>query len=389
MRTRKLRRTSAATAAVALALLAGSADAQRAEPLAQQGAADAPARASSDSQPLNKKAWRQLAEPAKAGWDAEGLAGARKVAEEAGSAAVFAVHRGRVVLAWGEVKRRFKCHSVRKSIASALLGMAVAGKRIDLDEALSTLEIDDLEPLSKVEKAARVRDLMCARSGIYHPAAKEPAGMKRSRPKRFSKKPGEAFFYNNWDFNTLAAIFEKRCGLGLVEAFDRWLARPLGMEDYRPQDGSYELEPGNSRHPAYAFRISARDLARFGMLFARDGRVAERRVLSKAWIKESTSAHSDLGAGRGYGYMWWLYRAGSLAKQPSLNSVDSFAAHGTGGQFVLVVPSRDFVLVHRGDTDNGRRVPGSAVWKIAESIFAAMPAAVVKGAEQSGASSGL
>ena len=83
----------------------------------------------------------------------------------------MAIYRGRVLGAWGEVSRRFELHSVRKSIVSALYGEAVARDRIDLDLTLGGIGIEDREPLTALERRARLRDLLAARSGVYRPAS--------------------------------------------------------------------------------------------------------------------------------------------------------------------------------------------------------------------------
>ncbi len=315
--------------------------------------------------------WRQYASPEEAGWSGELLAEAWSFADEIDSAAVFVVFRGHALLAWGDVERRFECHSVRKSLMNALLGRAVESGALDTETSLLELGIDDLQPLSAEERGARVIDLLGARSGVYHPAAKEPADMRASRPARGSHRPGEFFFYNNWDFNVLGTIFERATGKGVFQAFREWFAAPLGMEDFRLQDGFAQLEPTRSRFPAHAFRLSARDLARFGQLYLeRDAREG-RALLSAAWIEESTRPHTDLGGGRGYGLLWWTYAAGSLGSYPHLDPHDHFAAIGTGGQLVLVVPGAELVFVHRGDTDHGREVRGERIWALVERVLAA------------------
>lgn len=321
--------------------------------------------------------WQQLQDPAAAGWNVDGLRAAREAAERHGSAATMAAHGGRVVLAWGDIERRYECHSVRKSILSAMYGIAVEQGLVDPKASLDALGIDDLEPLSDVEKSACIADLLAARSGIYHPAAKEPSDMKRGRPPRHSKKPGEAFHYNNWDFNVLGVILGQGAKRDLFALFEEWLAKPLGLEDFEAGDATYELEPSNSRHPAYAFRLSARDLLRFGQLYARNGKWGDRQVIPERWVATSTAVVSQFENGRGYGYMWWVYPAGSMRSLPSLDRHDLIAAIGTGGQLLLVVPAADFVFVHRGDTDNDRLVSGGEVWKIAEQVFAARPASLV------------
>ena len=317
-------------------------------------------------------AWKQYARPEAAGFASAALEEARVSAERLGSAAVFVVVDGHALLAWGEVDRPLECHSVRKSLVSALIGIHAARGTIDLDATVGELGIDDEPPLSDTEKEARVRDLLAARSGVYHPAAKEPDDMKAERPERGAHAPGEWWWYNNWDFNVVGVVLERALEEDLFAAFQRDLARPLGMEDFRLEHGLAEFEPSSSIHPAHAFRMSARDLARFGWLFACGGSRDGRSIVPSSWVAESTRVHSELPGGRGFGWMWWVYPAGTLGKDlPALDRHDAFAAVGTGGQLVLVVPAARFVFVHRVDTRSGRSVRGGPVWALAERVLAA------------------
>ncbi len=309
--------------------------------------------------------WLQYRKPRLGGFDADKLAAVRAQAEEAGSGAVLIVRKGLVVEAWGDVERKFKCHSVRKSLLSALYGAPVARGEIDLAATLGGLGIDDVDPLTDLEKTATVEQLLQGRSGVYHPAAKEPRSMKKGRPTRGSAKPGERFWYNNWDFNTAGHVFEQVTGRGIFEAFDQDLATPLGMEDFEIGDAFYQFERGSSRVPAYAFRLSARDAARLGLLYLRDGKWDGRDLVPTDWIERSLKPHSDLDGGRGYGYMWWIYGPGTIASLPELTV---YAARGTGGQLIALVPDLDLVVVHRGDTDFSRGVAGGEVWSLVSGI---------------------
>src|SRR5262245_30613832 len=95
--------------------------------------------------PLQQGDWRQYANPEEAGFSSEKLAEAWEHANRAGSAAVFAVQRGNVLLAWGAIETRFECHSVRKSLMNALIGLAVTRGELALDASLAQLGIDDLQ----------------------------------------------------------------------------------------------------------------------------------------------------------------------------------------------------------------------------------------------------
>jgi CubicO group peptidase (beta-lactamase class C family) len=78
------------------------------------------------------------------------------------------------------------------------------------ERTLAELGIDDEPPvLTSVERQATILDLLRARSGVYHDAARETPAMRSRRPLRGSHAPGSLFYYNNWDFNVLGAVFQK------------------------------------------------------------------------------------------------------------------------------------------------------------------------------------
>ena len=293
--------------------------------------------------------WAVVDDPAATGWSAGRLAEAQDCAKSIGSAALMAAHGGRVVLEWGETARRYNCHSIRKSLLSALIGIAVEDGRIDLGATLEALEIDDRLGLSATERSATVLDLLQARSGIHHAAGYESAWMRSIKPDRFSYAPGMHWCYSNWDFNALGTIYRRVTGQDIFAAFAEAIAAPLAMQDFRAADGSY-VPSTVSDHPAYPFRMTARDLARFGLLFLRGGRWGDRQVVPRDWVQQSVKPYSDAGPRGAYGYMWWVARDEILL--PGMLMPDgSYSAQGVGGHYVIVVPSHDLVVVHRVDTD--------------------------------------
>ena len=302
------------------------------------------------------KNWQKTSTPEHLGWSSEKLVAVRAYSEKIGSAAVMIVDDGVVVDAWGDITRKFECHSMRKSLLSALIGIHVEGGHIDMSKTMEELGIDDNEPsLTATEKQATVADLIKARSGIYHPALGESPGMKARRPDRHSHAPGTFWYYNNWDFNALGRIFEQETGTKIFEEFDRCIAKPLQMEDFKVGDCRYltgnNYDTGElSIHPYYLFRMSARDLARFGLLFLRKGRWRNQQIISAQWVRESTTSHSRTGPESGYGYMWWTGIKGGLF--PNVRIKDhSFYASGFRGHRIIVLPYRNLVIVHRVDTD--------------------------------------
>jgi len=110
--------------------------------------------------------------------------------------------------------------------------------------------------------------------------------MRVARPARGSHHLGTFWYYNNWDFNVLGTVFRRMTGEDIYGAIDRRIAKPIGMEDYRPEEGEYGLED-SSLHPSYLFRISARDLARFGLLYLHRGRWRGDQLIPAAWVDAS------------------------------------------------------------------------------------------------------
>ena len=313
--------------------------------------------------------WMRYADVEQAGFDAAKLAAARETWEGLPSSAFLVIADGAVVAAWGEVERRFMCHSVRKSFLSALYGIYWDRGEIELNKTLADLGIDDEpDPLLETEKQARILDLLKARSGVFHPAAY--AGRTDSRP-RGSEGPGRYFAYNNWDFNTSAAILMQETGDDVFEAFDHYFGQPLQMEDWRLSDGYYHYERDKSKYPAYPFRMSARDAARFGLLFARDGMWDGERILSEHWIQRSSALYSIDNDIFGYGFYWWVLR------EPRFTRHGMYSALGVGNQMIAVLPKSDMVIVNRANTYEGEGTPTRALLDLIEQVLEALTGAPV------------
>jgi CubicO group peptidase (beta-lactamase class C family) len=303
------------------------------------------------------KAWNVVESPEKAGWSSEKLAAAKTYGESIGSSAVMIVQSGRVVREWGDIDKKITSYSVRKSLISGLYGIYAASGVIDVNETLEHLGIDDSpDSLTKDERRARVVDILRARSGVYHPVDFESPAQKQFRPARGSHAPGTFWFYNNWDFNVLGTIFQKKTGKNIGQAFYERIAEPIGMQDFRPDDVFY-LGGTDSIHPAFLFEISARDLSRYGLLYLRKGCWRDKQIIPKSWVEKSSHANemirlNGVEAG-GYEYLWWVEYGGKHLPEATLPGM--YSARGAGGHYILVIPSLDLVIVHRVDNDAAGR----------------------------------
>jgi len=318
--------------------------------------------------------WERAASPSDAGWSVQKLAAARKFSSTLDTAALMIIQDGLVIDEWGVTALPLKCHSVRKSLLSALYGRYVENGIIDLDATLQELGIDDREPsLSEAEQQARIRDLLSARSGIYHPALYETKAMAAARPERGSHPPDTFWYYNNWDFNAACTIFENLTGRSLFEDFEDRLAVPLQMQDFVRDRHTHYVTGKDSVHPAYPFELSTRDLARIGLLFLRGGQWNGQQLISADWIKTSTQSYSTAGSSGGYGFMWWVAVNGTHFPGVSLPE-GSFSARGHRGQYLVVIPKWDLVVVHRVNSfQRDTRTSKSDFGKLLAGILAARP----------------
>lgn len=299
--------------------------------------------------------------PEEVGYSSQQLNDAKQFAEQSGYAAVMALYDGKVFLSWGDITKNYKCHSIRKPFLSALYGIHIEKGNISLDATLEDLGIDDIPPsLTNEEKQATVRDLLKSRSGVYHEAAAETQEAKDLRPDRGSHPPGTFFYYNNWDFNALGTIFEQESETKIFEEFKSKIADPIGMEDFSIDNCYYQYEDTLSMHPAYSFRMSARDMARFGVLYQKNGSWKGSQIFPSEWINESTTTFSILDStlGIGYGYMWNTIPEGSAFEQ--LIGSSGYYHTGVGVHMVSILPELKLVIVERYDTDGVWTDPGDA-----------------------------
>jgi CubicO group peptidase (beta-lactamase class C family) len=287
-------------------------------------------------------------------WSQQALATANTYADSLHDSSVMVVQCGHVVDQWGDTSKKLTTFSVRKSLISALYGIYAAEGKIDINETLEQAGIDDTpSPLTNPERQAKIVDLLRARSGVYHAAAFEVDFQRKMRPERGSHAPGSFWFYNNWDFNVLGTIFEKKTGLKIGQAFYERIAKPIGMQDFQPGDVYYIGDTSVSMHPAFMFQMTARDMARFGLLYLNHGRWKNHQIIPADWVEKSTHTsemvhlgHTNLG---GYEYLWWVEYGGIHIPEATLPGM--YSAQGAGGHYILVIPSLNTVIVNQFDNE--------------------------------------
>jgi CubicO group peptidase (beta-lactamase class C family) len=161
--------------------------------------------------------------------------------------------------------------------------------------------------------------------------------------------PGTAWTYTNGNPAILARIVRDKVGgdaLHVLRFARRELFAPLGI-----RNATLEIDAtGTPIAGAFLF-MTARDWARFGMLFLEDGVVGGRRILPEGWVRYSTTPTHD--ALVGYGAGWWINRGdsrGARFRRDHGMPADAFMAQGIYGQTVVVVPSERLVIARFGTT---------------------------------------
>ena len=239
--------------------------------------------------------------------------------------------------------------SMAKSMTHALYGLLVKDALIDLDSPAPVAEW-----AHDARSAITVQQLLNMSSGLqffedYVDADKsdciemlfgsgqhDVAGYGASLP--LEHTPGTVWNYSSGTTNILCRIAGEV--LGGAESMHTYLTNrlfePLGMASAVPKFDAAGTFIGSSF--VYA---TARDFARFGLLYLNDGMVGDQRILPEAWVDHATSAVAYVPDTEPYGYgaHWWLW--------PEL---DAFACQGYEGQRIVVVPKKNAVVVRLGKT---------------------------------------
>ena len=251
---------------------------------------------------------------------------------------------------------RTRTWSTAKSIAATLIGILVDDGRLKLDEPLG---IEWLPALKKPEVDPRngitLRHLLNMSSGLYPVDSLNreyttgssraywagASSVKGARDRGLVREPGTYWDYENFD--TLLAVYAMKLALGDDEVYQEFPQRAL-----LDRIGMRSTLIGTDRFHDFVLSsqvyTNARDLARFGQLYAQGGTWQGERIISEAWIAfVRTPAPSTSKLGNFYGGQWWL-----VPDDRDDVPRSAYATAGTRGQFVIVVPSHDLVIVRRG-----------------------------------------
>ncbi len=318
---------------------------------------------SGDAQIYPDKNWTTHRNPSIACWgETERMNFTRHIIDSTNITGLVIVHKGKIVLEYGDIEENSYIASCRKSVLAMLFGNYIENSTLDLNKTLEDLNIEDVSKLFPIEKKATLKNLISARSGVYLNGS-NGGDFRRYAPERGSVEPGTHWLYSNWDFNVAGHIFEQETNSNIYDEIESQLAIPLQMEDW---DKSLQAKNGNhevSKFPVYHMWFSTRDMARIGLLMLRKGKWNDKQVIPEKRvveiIKQRTSyveaqksvpllKEDDMDLG--YGYMWWL-----IENTDDYRLKNAYSAQGALGQNITVYPEIDVVLAFKTKSNYRRR----------------------------------
>ena len=296
---------------------------------------------------------------------------------------LLVVHRGQIVherYAPGvDMTTRTRTWSTAKSIASTLIGMLVDEGRMSLDEPLGF----DWQPkVASVERDPRsaitLRHALNMSSGLfpvdndgleyatgsglaYWAGASSIQGMRQPGSIR---EPGTYWDYENYD--TLRAVYAMKLAVG-EEAYLEYPRRAL-LDRIGMRNTLLSVDRFGDFILSSQVYTNARDLARFGLLYQQGGVWNDERLLSEDWIEfVRTPAPATAERGNFYGGQFWL-----VPDERTDVPGAAYSTSGNRGQYVIILPSRELVIVRRG-LDYGRQ--GFDRWDLLREVLKAFPEA--------------
>lgn len=303
----------------------------------------------------------QTARPAEVGLSAAGLAKVRQWHEKNGSKTGLVVRHGRVAAEWyfgdAAASTRYLVFSTSKSFASTAAGLLITDGKLKLDTTVGQV-LPDVKPEGK--RAVTVKQLLSMTSGVHNkPLADEPKVFSYSLDEApLDYPPGSKWDYNNCGLSLLSPVIKKTSGQELDQLLDKRIFQPIGI---RRDDWSWDQVEGRTL-PYSGLHITARALARFGLLFLNRGRWQDQQLLPAEWVKEATAPSQSMN--KAYGYLWWNNTTGRWPTVPR----DAYASLGHLDNDMLIVPSLDLIVVRQVGDDpasKGKKRDIGQLWSLA------------------------
>lgn len=292
------------------------------------------------------------------------------------------VHKGDIIherYADGvDMNTKTRTWSTAKSIAVTLMGILADQGKLELDkplgiEWLPTERSPETDPRSEIT----LRNVLNMSSGLYTVDNRRmeyatgsglsywagASSVNGARNRGLIRKPGTFWDYENYD--TILGVLAMKNALGNSQTYLEFPRKAL-LDKLGMRNTFLSVDRFGDFIMSSQVYTNARDLARFGLLYQQNGIWNGDRIISEEWIEfVRTPAPSTADRGNFYGGQWWL-----VPDDRNDMPKDAYATAGNRGQYVIVVPSHDLVIVRRG-LDYGRQ--GFNRWDLTREVLKAFP----------------
>lgn len=244
-------------------------------------------------------------------------------------------------------------YSVSKTFTAAAVGLAVDRGLLSTDDQVGAILADKMPAHVSANLAAmRVGDLLTMSSGVT------PDWEMRNRftdwmPVWLSKPnrgPGKNFAYDSMCSYLLSAIVQRVTGQTVLEYLNDHIFGPMGVTD-----AEWEVSPEGVNTGGWGLHVRPEVMAKFGQMLLDKGRYGGERLLSEQWVESMMTPHIRANAAEHYGYQMW-----------QCGHMGAWRADGAYGQYIVVIPEKDMVVVMTQCSARGAAKSLAPVWKLAE-----------------------
>lgn len=298
-----------------------------------------------------------------------------KAVQEAGQDlhSLMIVQHGRVVaetwLGEGAPERPHVLNSVSKTFTATAVGFAVSEGKLSVTDKVISFFPDRLPAtLSEEWQTMEIRHLLTMSTGHdVDPTDKIRSSGRGEWVKEFlatplAHAPGTVHVYNSMATYMLSAIVQQVTGQRVIDYLYPRLFRPLGIVG-----ATWQESPEGMNCGGWGLYVKTEDMAKLGQFFLQKGQWKGEQLLPASWIEEATTAHIDSYPSgvkkenlrmkpsesdwlQGYGYQLWRCRH------------QAYRADGAYGQFIIVVPGREAVIVTTAHIDD-MQAELNLIWK--------------------------
>lgn len=251
-------------------------------------------------------------------------------------------------------KTRFQSWSMAKSITNALVGLMVKEGIMDITKPVNLPQWQNderkhitLKDLMQMQSGLQWNEDYGNRSDVTLMLYNEPdfARYTYTRPLEFPV--GSKWLYSSGSTNIISYLIRKAIN---NDADYYAFAKSRLFDKIGMTSALFEVDASGTQVGSSYLYATARDYARFGLLYLQDGIFNEERILPEGWVKYSTTPGSDNKGD--YGALFWLNRAKYYPSAPE----DMFSCNGHEGQHIFIIPSKELVVVVLGYSPKPDRV---------------------------------